>query len=306
MTIQPGVGYTFTSSSMGTNLNIEQPWIDSSQGRQYQQFECEVVKEPDGSGDYNYFLKTYKGVVDFSKSAFPFSPGGTYPSSSGGPAQFSWTEKQARITDWAVYRNGTRTAGTATDGPLFEWMAGDGKIEILNGSFEGGSDTWLVTISMIDWYDLDGVHATHRLIDAEMPFVSVFPADDTVMTARIQAPTYSSISGRSLYIDGTTVDDGSSLPGRIGYTYKKIAQLDWNATTNSWDVTQYEYGPIDLRINWTETVTLTYGTAPDPSLFDDARAADFNSVSNYAWFESMWAIPGYTQNPSSWWYNLVT
>lgn len=26
MTIQPGVGYTFTSSSQGTNLNIQQPW----------------------------------------------------------------------------------------------------------------------------------------------------------------------------------------------------------------------------------------------------------------------------------------
>jgi len=26
MSIQPGVGYTFTSSSLGTNLNIERPW----------------------------------------------------------------------------------------------------------------------------------------------------------------------------------------------------------------------------------------------------------------------------------------
>lgn len=26
MAIQPGVGYTFTSSSLGTNLNIEKPW----------------------------------------------------------------------------------------------------------------------------------------------------------------------------------------------------------------------------------------------------------------------------------------
>ena len=26
MSIQPGVGYTFTSSSLGTNLNIEKPW----------------------------------------------------------------------------------------------------------------------------------------------------------------------------------------------------------------------------------------------------------------------------------------
>ncbi len=28
MSIQPGVGYTFTSSSLGTNLNIEKPWAE--------------------------------------------------------------------------------------------------------------------------------------------------------------------------------------------------------------------------------------------------------------------------------------
>lgn len=303
MSIQPGVGYTFTSSSQGTNLNIEQPWYQWDSGAELiQQFQCKVVSESDGEGGFNYYLKTYKGVVDYSKSAFPFSPGGTYPSSSGGPTAFSWTEKQARLTDWAVYRNGTRTAGSVTDS---EWMANDGKVEILNADYEGGSNTWLVTISMIDWYDLAGTHATDRLIDAEMPFISVFPTDDTVMTARIQVPTYSSISARSLYINGSTVDDGSSVPQRIGYTYKKIAQLDWNTTTLQWDVTQYEYGPIDLRINWSEVLSLTYGSAPNPSDFDAQAALDFDGVSNRAWFESMWAIPGYTLNSSNWWYHLV-
>jgi hypothetical protein len=300
MNIQPGAGYGFNSSGYGISLDTSEPFKETT-AETYQQFQCIVVKEGD-----DYFLKTYKGVVDFSKSQFPFSPGGSSPSSSGGPTMFSWTEKQARITDWAVYRNGTRTAGTATDGPAFNWFAGDGKVEIINGDYEGGSNTWLVTISMIDWYDLDGVHAADRLIDAEMPFVSVFPADDTEMTDRIQAPTYSSISARNLYIDESTVDDGSSVPQRIGYTYKKIAQIDWDSDTNSWIVTQYEYGPIDLRINWTETIGLASGAAPDPSDFENAAAADFDNVSNYAWFESLAAIPGYTQNPAAWWYNLVT
>ena len=301
MSIQPGNGYGFSSSGYGVSLDVSEPFKEIT-AEKYQQFQCIVVNEPDGSGGFNYFLKTYKGVVDFSKSAFPFSPGGGFPSSAGGPTMFSWTEKQARITDWAVYRNGTRTAGTATDGPAFNWFAGDGKVEILNGDYEGGSNTWLVTISMIDWYDLDGVHAADRLIDAEMPFVSVFPADDTEMTDRIQVAPYSSISSRMMFVG----DQGSSVPERIGYTYKKIAQLDWNATTNSWDVTQYEYGPIDLRINWNELSYVEAGTPPDPSLFDDARANDFDNVSNYAWFEALAAIPGYTQNPAAWWYILVT
>jgi hypothetical protein len=300
MNIQPGAGYGFSSSGYGISLDTSEPFKETTP-QTYQQFQCIVVKE--GS---DFFLKTYKGVVDFSKSSFPFAPGGSSPSSSGGLTMFSWTEKQARITDWAVYGNGTRTAGTATDGPAFNWFAGDGKVEIINGDYEGGSNSWLVTISMIDWLDNAGTHAADRLIDAEMPFVSVYPADDTEMIDRIQAPSYSSISGRSLYINGSTVDDGSSVPQRIGYTYKKIAQIDWDSDTNSWIVTQYEYGPIDLRINWTETIGLTYGAAPSPSEFENAAADDFDNVSNYAWFESMWAIPGYTLNPSAWWYNLIT
>jgi hypothetical protein len=299
MSIQPGNGYGFSSSGYGVSLDISEPFKETA-AQTYQQFQCIVVKEGD-----DYFVKTYKGVVDFSKSGFPFSPGGGFPSSAGGPTFFSWTEKQARITDWSVYRNGTRTAGTATDGPRFEWFAGDGKVEIINGDYEGGSNSWLVTISMIDWLDNAGTHATDRLIDAEMPFVSVYPTDDTVMTDRIQAPTYSSTSYRRLYINGATVDDGSSVPQRIGYTYKKIAQIDWDSGTNSWLVTQYEYGPIDLRINWTENLGLSYSNAPDPSEFDAAAADDFDNVSNYPWFESMWIIPGYTLNPSAWWYNLV-
>jgi hypothetical protein len=292
---QPGSGYGFTSSGYGFSLNTEKPFADAAPSQLFQQFQCIVVKEGD-----DYFLKTYKGVVDYSKSGFPWSPG------SSPLTSFSWTEKQARLTDWAVYKNGTRTSGTATDGPRFEWFAGDGKVEIINGDYEGGSNSWLVTISMIDFLDNAGEHVEHRLIDAEMPFISVFPADDTEMTGRIQAPPYSSISGRTLYVEEGYVDDGSSVPQRIGYTYKKIAQIDWDSDLNSWQVTQYEYGPIDLRINWTETIGLAWDAAPDPSEFQIASENDFVNVSNYAWFESMWAIPGYTQNPASWWYNLVT
>jgi len=304
MSIQPGNGYGFSSSGYGVSLDISEPFKETP-SRTHQQFECVVVADGDPSNP-DYYVKTYKGVVDYTKSRFPWNPGGGYPSSSSGLIAFAWTEKQARITDWAVYRNGTRTAGTATEGPAFNWFAGDGKVEILNADYEGGSNSWLVTISMIDFLDNAGVHATQRLIDAEMPFVSVFPADDTDMIQRIQSTTYSSISARYLYINGTAVDDGSSVAQRIGYTYKKIAQIDWDATTNSWQVTQYEYGPIDLRINWTETIYLQYASAPDPSEFDVQAANDFNNVQNYPWFESMWAIPGYTLNPASWWYHLVT
>lgn len=51
MTIQPGTGYTFTSSSMGTNFSIEQPWseLDSSDNL-LQQFQ--IVVQPYTVGEY--------------------------------------------------------------------------------------------------------------------------------------------------------------------------------------------------------------------------------------------------------------
>jgi hypothetical protein len=299
MSIQPGVGYTFTASSQGTNFSIQTPWAPWAsypEEKTYQQFECIVVKE--GS---DFFLKTYKGVVDYSKSSFPTVPGGT---TDGSPSPFYHIERQARITDWAIYQTGFRTAGTATDGPRFNWMADDGKVEIYNADYEGGSNQWLVTISMVDW-NIDAPIPGARIINAGMPYVSVFPIGDEQMTPRVEANPKSSYSSRTMYVGASYGDSGSSVPLQIGYTYKKIAQLDWNAETNSWDVSQYEYGPIDLRINFFELIEVTSGTAPSPTAYEVAEAAGFTSVNNYAWYESMWAIPGYTQNPSNWWYHLV-
>jgi hypothetical protein len=297
MKIQPGVGYNFDSSSSGFTLDTSDPFPASDVGSQfYQQFQCVVVKEGE-----DYFLKTYKGVVDYTYSPFPLVPGGT---SDGSVSPFYLIENQARITDWAVYQTGTRTAGTATDGPRFNWMGNDGKVEIYNADYEGGSNSWLVTISRIDW-NAEETATARRLITANMPFVSVYPIGDTEMTPRIEELTRSSRSIRTMYVGASYGDSGSSIPQDVGYTYKKIAQIDWNADTNSWDVTQYEYGPIDLRINFYETLYCEAGTAPVPTAFEVAQDSGFADMNNYAWFESMWAIPGYTINPSNWWYHLV-
>lgn len=294
--IQPGNGYGFTSGGYGFTLNTENPFGPETVAEKYQQFECIVVKE-----GADYFLKTYKGVVDYTKSNFPLTPGGT---SDGSPTPFYHIERQARITDWAVYQTGDRTAGTATDGPRFNWMANDGKVQIYNADYEGGSNQWLVTISLIDW-NYETSAPTARVLNANMPFVSVYPVDDTEMTPRIQALAKSTYSIRTMYAGASYGDSGSSVPMQIGYSYKKIAQLDWNPDTNSWDVNQYEYGPIVLRNNFFEVIELTSGTAPSPTAYEVALADGFTSLNNYSWYESMWAIPGYTQNPSNWWNHLV-
>jgi hypothetical protein len=308
MSIQPGPGYTFTSSSLGTNLNIQQPWSEwNGVDALVQQFECKVVSESDGEGGVNYFLQTYKGVVDYTWSQFPFRP---EPDGTGGETAFRSFQNQARITDWAVYRNGTRTLGT--DGTS-EWMASNGKIEILNADYVGGSNQWLVCISKIDWWDKDSWLSAYRLIDAEKPFVSVFPADDTTATDTLLAPQGSSMhTGGVLYAESNAYAIAAlaldpPVPIQIGYTVKKIASIDWNTTTLSWDVTQYEYGPITLPMHHdVGTMLFNTGTPPSPSTWDTAYAAEFGGVLNHPWFESTWAIPGYTLNPTAWWYDLVS
>ncbi len=305
MSVQPGVGYTFTDSSQGTTLNVTQPWAaiplygaDDAP----QQFECRVFKKPKEGGGFDFFLRTAKGVVDYTWSGFPFRPEPTYP----GENPYMIYEKQARITDWAVYQNGTRTAGTATDGPDFEWMAGNGYVKLPAGA-PGAS--MLVLMSKIDWWDRDGWLSAYRLVDAEMPFVSVIPTSDATAMATLATQQGNSlIAGGAVWFSGsiTGFQFDPPYPLTVGYTYKKIAQLDWNDTTSEWDVTQYEYGPMDIRVHAvTTTMYFEYGTAPSPTSYDSALAAEFGGVFNHAWFESTWAIPGYTLNPSNWWYHLV-
>ena len=309
MKIQPGVGYTFDSSDKGFTLDTSDPFPDRDGGAFYQQFECIVTSEVD-EGTTKFYLKTRKGVCNYTWSQFPFRPEeDPLGNGDGGQTGKVTYQKQARITDWAVYENGKRTAGTATDGEAFEWMADDGRIELPTGA--SGASV-LVTISKIDWWDRDGWLADYRLIDAEMPFVSVFPQSDATAVATLATQQgSSSFSGGQMYVESSGgsvvgVSVAGGIPLVIGYTYKKIAQLDWNDTTNQWDVTQYLVGPIDLPIqNDLWPATFDNGVAPSPSLYEYYLGTEFDNCLNYSWFEGTWAITGYTLNSSNWWYDLV-
>ena len=303
MDLQPGKGYNFVSSPNGVTMDTSNPFPDpDGPSKSYQQFECKVESETT-AGTTKFYLKTRKGVVNYTWSGFPFRPEPTYP----GENPYIIYEKQARINDWAVYQNGKRTAGTATDGDAFGWMADDGKIELPTGA--SGASV-LVLMSKIDWWDRDGWHSARRLVDAEMPFVSVISTSDTVAMG-----TLVSQQGNTLIHGGTVYFVSSPsfgfsfdppYPLTIGYTYKKIAQVDWNDTTNQWDVTQYEFGPMNIRVHAvTGTMFQDSGSAPTPTTYDDALASEFNNCVNHAWFEGTWAITGYTLNSANWWTHLV-
>lgn len=283
---------------MGVSLDIGDPWPGKDLKPSYDQFQCMVVIEQVGEVRKHY-LKTRKGVCNYTWSQFPFYPEDT---GSGGGIAFRSYEKQARITDWAVYANGTRTAGTTTDGPDFEWMADNGNIELPTGA---SGKSVLVTISKIDWWDRDNWLSAYRTIDAEKPFVAVFDAADTNISPILLQQGCTTWTPNTIWKDGSDITFSGPYPSNIGYTFKKIAQLDWNDTTSSWDVTQYLVGPIDLPINHFVQTALAEGIAPSPTLYEDALANEFDNCLNYAWFEGMWAYPGYTMNPSNWWYDIV-
>jgi len=300
MAIRNGTGYVFSTTNNQSTIGIEKEFFDMYDGSSGydQQFQCYVFKETVEGVD-KFYLKTRKGVCNYTWSSFPFFPEDT---GAGSGTAFYTFEKQALITDWAVYANSTRTAGSATSGPEFDWMAADGKLELPAGA---AGKSVVVTISKIDWYDKDGWLSTYRTIDAEKPFIAVFDAADTNINGILSQQGGTRWTPNTIWWDGTDVGFSGPVPLTIGYTYKKIAQLDWNDTTNSWDLTQYLVGPIDLPISHIIQTVAASGTQPSPTLYEDALAAEFDSCANYAWFEGMWAYPGYTMNSSNWWYDIV-
>jgi hypothetical protein len=246
MSIQPGVGYTFTSSSLGTNMNIEQPWSewDSSSviDRTYQQFQLRSVRV----GTTNK-LQLAKGTVAFTQSNMPrVRLGGHYD------------QRQTWISKVAVYGSGvSRTAGAAPASDI--WMEAGGYYNITTAG------TYYVTVSKFD-INQSNDDTESALLNAEAPWVSIFPAGDAIESAIF------SETGPSEYVNKTNVQkmvgyDAMSTglsgdwgnchttwfnPVKWGYSVKLIATV--TATANPvgggmvFAIDQHIVGPIDLQI----------------------------------------------------------
>jgi hypothetical protein len=246
MSIQPGVGYTFTSSSLGTNMNIEQPWSewDSSSviDRTYQQFQLRSVRV----GTTNK-LQMAKGTVAFTQSNMPrVRLGGHYD------------QRQTWISKVAVYGSGiTRTAGAAPASDI--WMEAGGYYNITTAG------TYYVTVSKFD-INQSNDDTESALLNAEAPWVSIFPSGDAIESAIF------SETGPSEYVNKTNVQkmvgyDAMSTglsgdwgnchttwfnPVKWGYSVKLIATV--TATANPvgggmvFAIDQHIVGPIDLQI----------------------------------------------------------
>jgi hypothetical protein len=67
MSVQPGTGYTFTSSSLGTNLNIEKPWaawqLTGYNGEEYCPLEVYNLRQVGEAFKFNVFPGMVNNIV---------------------------------------------------------------------------------------------------------------------------------------------------------------------------------------------------------------------------------------------------
>jgi hypothetical protein len=245
MSIQPGVGYTFTSSSLGTNFNIDKPWSEwdpssAAVDQIIQQFQLRSVRV----GTQNR-LQMAKGTVSFTQSNMPrVRLGGHYD------------QRQTWISKVAVYGSGvTSTAGTGS--PV--WMEAGGYYNITTAG------TYYVTVSKFD-INQSNDDTESALLNAEAPWVSIFPAGDDIESAIF------SETGPSEYVNKTNVQkmvgyDAMSTglsgdwgnchttwfnPVKWGYSVKLIAIVTATAAPVGggmvFAIDQHIVGPIDLQI----------------------------------------------------------
>jgi DNA-binding Lrp family transcriptional regulator len=245
MSVQPGVGYTFNSSSRGTNLTVETPWSEwdpsSAAAEQFvQQFQLRSVRV----GTQNR-LQMAKGTVSFTQSNMPrVRLGGHYD------------QRQTWISKVAVYGSGvSRTAGTGS--PV--WMEAGGYFNITTAG------TYYVTVSKFD-INQSNDDTESALLNAEAPWVSIFPAGDAIESAIF------SETGPSEYVNKTNVQkmvgyDAMSTglsgdwgnchttwfnPVKWGYSVKLIAIVTATAAPVGggmvFAIDQHIVGPIDLQI----------------------------------------------------------
>lgn len=243
MSIQPGVGYTFTSSSMGTNLNVEKPWSEwDSTGAAIeamtQQFQLRSIRV----GTANK-VQIAKGTVNFSQSNMPRIRLGAH-----------YDLRQTWISKVAVYGSGvSSTAGTGS--PV--WMEAGGYYNITSAG------TYYVTVSKFD-INQSNDDTESELLNAEAPWISIFPAGDPIESAIF------SETGPSEYVNKTNVQkmvgyDAMSTglsgdwgnchttwfnPVKWGYSVKLIATVTATAVGDGMQfaIDQHIVGPIDMQI----------------------------------------------------------
>ena len=217
-TIQPGDGYTFSASSSGFNLNIEQPWTPPSDTgisfgialpnfpdppqppeppdlpalltpaylNKPQQFQCNVLSIP-VSGTPTPVIQVAMGSVTYTHSLMPYIKTGAF-----------LDHRQAYINFVAV------KSSSVTPAPLADatspWMLGGGGYALT------GTGRWYVTLSK---WDAGNGAFTGGLLDQNLPWVSFVKDGSAEFNALFVD------SGPSLYQNITNVQKMTGYAGVV-------------------------------------------------------------------------------------------
>ena len=246
MSVQPGAGYTFTSSSLGTNLNIEKPWshwipLSASNDPPVQQFQVGYTL-----AENKVRLKIAKGAVNYTQSNMPEI----------------WQNPHTNTRQILMLKTSVRPGISKVnlDQPNSPWME-DGGYYVLpsvgfyyvvickpdfNGSIEGG----------------DFIYSD--LLKQNRPFICIFSSTDSIYDKIFDE------TGPSLYVNKTNIQPMAGYdevstgldadwgachttwfnPVKYGYACKIIATVDVTGVGPSLaaKVTQHVVGSIDISV----------------------------------------------------------
>jgi len=265
MSVQPGVGYNFTSSGLGTNLTIEPVWTEPAVVVPVEQFTVLV------SGN-NVF--TGKGRV-ITQDVW---------AGTGLDA----TSAEYDLTGIWAYPTGSKTTGSNASSP---WADSEGFITIANAAAEG-SDNWGVYIVRQPLNQASEFRSPALVVMAD----GITPSDafdkttpwgeaDTTDSIRL----YGYIGASALDVDGSPagylIGGTQTTPIQYNYNCQRVlvASIIWNGTTNVWDVTQELIGTITLP-NIIQFYGLVLVVDGDPSPFTGWPQYDAESDAwNGAW-----------------------
>lgn len=253
MALQPGVGYTFTTSSQGENINIIQPWselIPIVRSSPPQQFE---VRQYSGVPSDTAAIQIAKGAVNFDQSNMPE----VWESPSTSRRQI-YMQKVAVIVGDITATDGGVEAGATP------WLDNGGYYTLPGDGF------YYVTISKMD---IDGTLeaggiSDSPLIQTNRPFISIFQSSNSLYSKIFQQ------TGPSLYVNKTNIEpmggyDAESTgldydfgachttwfnPVKYGYDCKIIATIEVTTETvddepvKKLDIRQHVVGSIGMNI----------------------------------------------------------
>jgi hypothetical protein len=268
MSIQPGVGYNFTSSGSGTSIDINQPWSPFTPNQS--------ILVPDGGGetDINEDPETGETTANFSKLRVICRS-----------ASNSLTSclREYNLVGMAVYPTGSKNSPTTPNPSLID----EGATFTLVPPSGGATTKEYVFSIILNHYNIASGTLTSGVPYAALmevggdahtkttPFNGEPACDrqDWVNAFQI-APVSISIPDAPFEVNGNLEIAQANKLKNYNCQRLRIATIAWNNVTSSWNVIQHLIGPITIPFNifyegpyrWEDSDTFTppsWWTTPD-------------------------------------------